>query len=70
MAYRLKANDAFMEKQTCVSKLYRKRLLLKPMPRYFQRSNPGKSITLFRVEHVLADKKSLMRLFIHTHCCH
>ena len=37
---------------------------LKPMPRHVQRSNAGKSVIRSRVEHVFADQKSQMGLFI------
>ena len=65
-AYRSKANEAFMEKQGFVSKAHRKKLRLKPMPRHIQRSNAVQSVIRSRVEHVFADKKSRMGLFIRT----
>lgn len=36
------------------------------MPRHIQRSNAGKSVIRSRVEHVFADQKSQMRLFVRT----
>ncbi len=39
---------------------------LKPMPRHIQRSNAGKSVIRSRVEHVFADQKSQMGLFVRT----
>ncbi|GBR00837.1 IS5 family transposase [Acetobacter oeni] len=65
-AYRSKANEAFMEKQGFVSRVHRKKPHLKLMPRHIQRSNAGKSVIRSRVEHVFADQKSQMRLFIRT----
>ncbi|MBB3884991.1 IS5 family transposase [Acetobacter oeni] len=65
-AYRSKANEDFMEKQGFVSKIHRKKPHLKPMPRHIQRSNAGKSVIRSRVEHVFADQKSQMGLFIRT----
>ena len=65
-AYRSKANEAFMEKQGFVSRVHRKRPHLKPMPCHIQRSNAGKSVIRSRVEHVFADQKSQMGLFIRT----
>ncbi|WP_264779059.1 IS5 family transposase [Gluconobacter sphaericus] len=65
-AYRSKANEDFMEKQGFVSKVHRKKPHLKPMPRHIQRSNAGKSVIRSRVEHVFADQKSQMGLFIRT----
>jgi transposase, IS5 family len=65
-AYRSKANEAFMEKQGFVSKVHRKKPHLRPMPRHIQKSNAGKSVIRSRVEHVFADQKSQMGLFIRT----
>ncbi|WP_264779051.1 transposase, partial [Gluconobacter sphaericus] len=65
-AYRSKANEDFMEKQGFVSKVHRKKPHLKPMPLHIQRSNAGKSVIRSRVEHVFADQKSQMGLFIRT----
>ncbi|GAN62608.1 transposase [Acetobacter indonesiensis NRIC 0313] len=64
--YRSKANEDFMDKHGFVSKVHRKKPLLKPMPRHIQRSNAGKSIILSRVEHVFADQKSQTGLFVRT----
>ena len=64
--YRSKANEAFMEKHGFVSRVHRKKPHLKLMPRHTQRSNAGKSVIRSRVEHVFADQKSQMGLFIHT----
>ncbi|GAN61719.1 hypothetical protein ACI01nite_27600 [Acetobacter cibinongensis] len=36
------------------------------MPCHVQQSNAGKSVIRSRVEHVFADQKSQMGLFIHT----
>ena len=65
-AYCSKANEDFMEKQGFASKVHRKKLHLKPMPRHSQRSNAGKSVIRSRVEHVFADQKSQTGLFIRT----
>ncbi|WP_171840728.1 IS5 family transposase [Asaia bogorensis] len=65
-AYRSKATEAFMDKKGFVSKVHRKKSHLKPMPRHIQRSNAGKSVIRSRVEHVFADQKSQMGLFIRT----
>jgi len=65
-AYRSKANEDFMEKHGFVSKVHRKKLHLKSMPRHIQRSNAGKSVIRSRVEHVFADQKSQTGLFIRT----
>lgn len=65
-AYRLKANEAFMDKHGFVSKVYSKKPYLKPMPLYIQRSNAGKSVIRSRVEHVFADQGSQTGLFVRT----
>ncbi|MBN3868370.1 transposase, partial [Gluconobacter kondonii] len=65
-AYRSKANEDFMDKQGFVSKVHRKKPHLKPMPRHIQKSNAGKSVVRSRVEHVFADQKSQMGLFVRT----
>ena len=65
-AYRSKANEAFMGKQGFVSTVHRKKPCLQPMPCHIQRSNAGKSVIRSRVEHVFADQKSQMGLFIPT----
>ncbi|WP_244284911.1 transposase [Acetobacter persici] len=65
-AYRSQVNEDFMDKEGFVSKIYRKKPHLKPMPRHIQRSNAGKSVTRSRVEHVFADQKSQTGLFVRT----
>ena len=55
-----------MDKEGFVSKAHRKEPHLKPMPRHIQRSNAGKSVIQSRVEHVFADQKSQMDLFVRT----
>ena len=65
-AYHSKANEDFMDKEGFVSKVHRKKPHLKPMPRYIQRSNAGKSMIRSRVEHVFADQKSQTGLFVRT----
>jgi len=47
-------------------KVHRKKPHLKPMPRHIQRCNAGKSVIRSRVEHVFADQKSQMGLFVRT----
>jgi hypothetical protein len=64
--YRSKANGDFMEKQDFVSKVHRKKPHLKPMHRHIQQSNAGKSVIRSRVEHVFADQKLQIGLFVRT----
>lgn len=54
------------QKQGFVSKIHRKKPHLKPMSRHIQKSNAGKSVIRSRTEHVFADQKSQMGLFIRT----
>ena len=64
--YRLKADEDFMEEQSFVSKLRRKKPYLKLMPRHIQRSHAGKSVIRSRVEHVFIEQKSQTELFVRT----
>jgi len=55
-----------MDKQGFVSKVHRKKLHLKPMPRHIQKSDAGKSVIRSRVEHIFADQKSQTGLVVRT----
>ena len=65
-AYRSKANEAFMDKQGFVSEVHRKKPKGKSMPEAIRRANNIKSKVRSRVEHVFAEQKSRMGLFIRT----
>lgn len=65
-AYRSAANEAFMEKNGFVSRVHRKKPKGKPMPEAARRANNIKSKVRSRVEHVFAEQKSRMGLFIRT----
>lgn len=65
-AYRSKANEAFMERQGFVSLVHRKKPKGKPMPEAVRRANNMKSKVRSRVEHVFAEQKSRMGLFVRT----
>jgi hypothetical protein len=65
-AYRSKANEEFMEKHAFVSRVHRRKQHFKPIPRYTQWFNAGKSVFRSRVEHVFSDQKSQTRLFART----
>lgn len=65
-AYRSKANEAFMEAAGFVSMVHRKRPKGKPMPEPTRRANNMKSKVRSRVEHVFAEQKYRMGLFIRT----
>ncbi|CCV10467.1 transposase (fragment) [Mesorhizobium sp. STM 4661] len=65
-AYRSNANEAFMEKQGFISRVHRKKPKGRPMPETTRRANNIKSRVRARVEHVFAEQKSRMGLFIRT----
>jgi IS5 family transposase len=65
-AYRLAANDVFMEKNGFVSHVHRKKPKGTPMPDAIRRANAAKSKIRSRVEHVFAEQKDRMALFIRT----
>jgi hypothetical protein len=63
--YRSKANEDFMAKQSFVSKVHKKSRI-SSLPGHIQQSNAGKSVIRSRVEHVFADQKSQIGLFVRT----
>jgi transposase, IS5 family len=65
-AYRSAANEAFMAKNGFVSRIHRKKPKGRPMPDAVRRANALKSIVRSRVEHVFAEQKDRMGLFIRT----
>ena len=65
-AYRSKANETFLAQNGFVSHVHRKKPLGKPMPERTRRANGQKSKVRAAVEHVFADQKSRMGLFIRT----
>ncbi len=65
-AYRSAANEAFMAKNGFVSRIHRKKPKGRPMPNAVRRANALKSTVRSRVEHVLAEQKDRMALFIRT----
>ncbi len=65
-AYRSAANQTFMEKQGFVSRVHRNKPKGRPMPETSRRANNMKSKVRSRVEHVFAEQKSRMGLFIRT----
>src|SRR5215210_2151768 len=65
-AYRSKANEQFMAENGFVSRLHRKKPPGKPMPVRTARANGTKSRVRARIEHVFAEQKSRMGLFIRT----
>jgi transposase, IS5 family len=65
-AYRSAANEAFMAKNGFVSHVHRKKPKGRAMPAAIRRANNAKSKIRSRVEHVFAELKDRMELFIRT----
>jgi len=65
-AYRSKANEQFMAENGFVSRVHRKKPPGRPMPVRTARSNGAKSKVRAKIEHVFAEQKSRMGLFIRT----
>lgn len=65
-AYRSAANEAFMAKHGFVSRVHRKKPKGRMMPAAMRRANNAKSKIRSRVEHVFAEQKDRMDLFIRT----
>jgi transposase len=65
-AYRSAANEAFMAKNGFVSHVHRKKPKSRAMPVAIGRANNAKSKIRSRVEHVFAEQKDRMDLFIRT----
>ena len=60
------ANEAFMDKNGFISRVHRKKPKGRPMPETRRRANNMKSKVRSKVEHVFAEQKSRMGLFIRT----
>jgi IS5 family transposase len=65
-AYRSAANEAFMAENGFVSRIHRKKPANQPMSRAVRRANNAKSKIRAHVEHVFAQQKDRMDLFIRT----
>ena len=65
-AYRSAANEAFLAKNGFVSHIHRKKPKGRTMPEVTRRANNAKSRIRSRVEHVFAEQKERMDLFIRT----
>lgn len=65
-AYRSQANEAWLKRQSRVSRIHRKKPRGKPMPERTARANAAESKVRARVEHVFARQKDQMGLFIRT----
>jgi IS5 family transposase len=65
-AYRSAANEAWLARNGFVSRIHRKKPRGKPMPDRMRRANAEKSRVRCCVEHVFAEQKSRMGLFVRT----
>ena len=65
-AYRSRANETTMAETGFVSRVHRKKPKGKPMPQPTRRSNAKKSAVRSRIEHVFAEQKQRMGLFVRT----
>jgi len=65
-AYRSQANEEFLDKLGRTSRIHRKKPMGKPMPEAMRRANAAKSTVRARVEHVFAEQKDRMNLFVRT----
>lgn len=65
-AYRSRANEAFLAANGFSSRIHRRKPQGMPMPKRTARANAGKSTVRARVEHVFAEQKSRMALFVRT----
>jgi IS5 family transposase len=65
-AYRSKANEAYMAENGFTSRVHRKKPVGRSMAERTRRANARKSAVRSRIEHVFAEQKSRMGLFIRT----
>jgi hypothetical protein len=65
-AYRSAANEAFMARNGFVSRVHRKKPARRPMSPTTRRANNAKSRIRSRIEHVFAEQKDRMDLFVRT----
>ena len=65
-AYRSAANEAFIEKNGFVSHVHRKKPKGRAMSAVTRRANNAKSKIRSKIEHVFAEQKERMGLFIRT----
>ena len=65
-AYRSRKNEAFLARNGFTSRIHRKKPIGRPMPTPIRRANGRKSTVRSRIEHVFAEQKDRMGLFIRT----
>jgi transposase, IS5 family len=65
-AYRSKKNEALLRDRMLVSRIHRKKPPQRPMPAHMARANAKKSAVRSHIEHIFAEQKARMSLFIRT----
>jgi transposase, IS5 family len=65
-AYRSKKNEELLEERRLVSRIHRKKPKDRPMPARTARANAKKSAVRAHIEHVFAEQKARMGLFVRT----
>jgi IS5 family transposase len=65
-AYRSKKNEELLEERRLVSRIHRKKPKDRPMPARTARANARKSAVRAHIEHVFAEQKARMGLFVRT----
>lgn len=65
-AYRSKKNEALLQERLLVSRIHRKKPADRPMPARTAKANAKKSKVRAHVEHVFAEQKARMGLFVRT----
>lgn len=65
-AYRSKVNEEWLKARSLVSRIHRKKPPRRPMPDHIRRGNATKSKVRSAVEHVFAQQKDRMGLFVRT----
>jgi transposase, IS5 family len=65
-AYRSKKNEELLQERLLVSRIHRKKPKDRPMPARIGRANARKSAVRAHVEHVFAEQKARMGLFVRT----
>ena len=63
-AYRSSTNETYLQRHGRVSRIHRKKPRGKPMPANVARANAQKSAVRSKVEHVFAQQKARMGLFV------
>jgi IS5 family transposase len=65
-AYRSRKNEGLLRQRMLTSHIHRKKPAHQPMPRHVARANAKKSAVRAHVEHVFAEQKARMGLFVRT----